>query len=135
LLFDYQNTVLKAAQEVEDEITGFLREQEAAAFSQSAVNAARTSVKIALVRYREGAVDYQRVLDSERSLLQSQNNLARTRSAAATNLVALYKALGGGWELRQGLPVVADSTRIEMEKRTNWGKILSKPPATSQNRR
>ena len=64
------------------------------------------------------------MLDAQRALLQSQNSLARTRSAIATNLIALYKALGGGWELRQGQPVVTDSTATEMQKRTNWGELL-----------
>ena len=61
------------------------------------------------MQYREGAVDYQRVLDAQRSLLQQQNSLAQTRSSVATNLIALYKALGGGWELRQGEPVVPEA--------------------------
>ncbi|MGZ4401645.1 MAG: efflux transporter outer membrane subunit, partial [Gaiellaceae bacterium] len=132
LLVDYQNTVLKAAQEVEDGISGLLREQEAAVFAQNAVAAAQTSVKLALVQYREGANDYQRVLDAERSLLGSENGLARIRSAATTNLIALYKALGGGWEVRQGQPIVTDGNRVEMQKRTNWGSYFSKPPPQPQ---
>ncbi len=132
LLVDYQSTVLRAAQEVEDGITGFLREQEAAAFAQNAVNAAETAVKIALTQYREGATDYQRVVDTQRSLLDSQNNAARMRSASTTNLIALYKALGGGWELRQGQPIVPDSMRVEMQKRTNWGGFFKQPPPPRQ---
>jgi len=83
------------------------------------------------VQYREGAVDYQRVLDAQRSLLQAENELTQTRSSIATNRIALYKALGGGWELRAGQPVIPDSTQAEMQKRTNWGKNLSTPPAPS----
>jgi NodT family efflux transporter outer membrane factor (OMF) lipoprotein len=128
LLFDYQNVVLRAQQEVEDGIAGFLREQEAAVFAQNAVSAAQESVRLSIVQYREGAVDYQRVNDSQRSLLQSQDSLVRIQSAVATNLVALYKALGGGWELRQGIPFVDDSTRGEMQKRTNWGHYFARPP-------
>jgi outer membrane protein TolC len=131
-LVTYQNTVLKAAQEVEDNVAGFLREQESTAFGENAVVAARDSVHIALVQYREGAVDYQRVLDTQRVLLQTEQSLARTRSAVATNLIALYKALGGGWELRDGQPVVADRNRIEMQKRTNWGGYFSQPPVGPQ---
>jgi NodT family efflux transporter outer membrane factor (OMF) lipoprotein len=128
-LFHYQNTVLRAAQEVEDGIVGFLKEQEAAVFAENAVNAAQTSVKLAMIQYREGAVDFQRVLDAERSLLVSQTGLARTRSSVATNLIALYKALGGGWQSRQGEPIVSDGVKAEMQKRTNWGSYFSEPPA------
>jgi NodT family efflux transporter outer membrane factor (OMF) lipoprotein len=128
LLVQYQNTVLLAAQEVEDGLAGFLRSQEAVVFQQNAVTAAQRSVELALKQYREGAVDFQRVVDTQRSLLQEQITLARTRSSVATNLIALYKALGGGWELRQGQPVVPEATRVEMQQRTNWSDYLTKPP-------
>jgi NodT family efflux transporter outer membrane factor (OMF) lipoprotein len=127
LLVNYQNTVLNAAQEVEDAMTGFLKAQEAKVFEQNSVNAAQRSVEIALIQYREGAVDYQRVLDTQRALLQEEIRLADTRSSIATNLIALYKALGGGWELRQGQPIVAENTRAEMQKRTDWGSFLPPP--------
>ena len=107
---------------------GFLRQQDAAAFEQNAVTAAESSVRLALVQYREGAVDYQRVLDTQRELLSSQNRLAGTRSEAVTHLIALYKALGGGWELRQGDPVVPGAIQHEMQDRTNWNGYFAKPP-------
>ncbi|RKG93135.1 efflux transporter outer membrane subunit [Corallococcus terminator] len=127
LLVNYRNTVLKAAQEVADALTGYVNAQKAMAFQQAAVKAAQRSVELAVVQYREGAVDYQRVLDAQRSLLQQQNNLVQTNSSIATNLVALYKALGGGWEVRRDQPVVPEPMQSEMEKRTDWGDMLSKP--------
>ena len=127
LLVNYRNAVLKAAQEVEDAMIGFLNDERAVAFQQGAVKAAQRSVEIALVQYREGAVDFQRVLDAQRSLLQEQNSLAQTSSGVATNLVALYKALGGGWELRQGQQFIPEQMQNEMKDRTNWGDMLSQP--------
>ncbi|WP_227027191.1 efflux transporter outer membrane subunit [Corallococcus soli] len=127
LLVNYRNTVLKAGQEVADALTGYVNAQKAMAFQQAAVKAAQRSVELAVVQYREGAVDYQRVLDAQRSLLQQQNNLVQTNSSIATNLVALYKALGGGWEVRRDQPVVPEPMQGEMEKRTDWGDMLSKP--------
>jgi hypothetical protein len=104
-------------------------------FEQAAVAAAGRSVEISLAQYREGAVDYQRVLDAERSLLQQQDSLAETTSSTATDAIALYKALGGGWEVRQGEPVVPTETQREMKQRTNWGDLLSQPraPQTTEN--
>jgi NodT family efflux transporter outer membrane factor (OMF) lipoprotein len=125
LLTDYVNTVLKAAQEVEDGMVGYLKESDSTVFAQNAVTAAQTAVRISLVQYREGAVDFQRVLDSQRSLLEAQNSLTNTRSSAATYLIALYKALGGGWQLREGDNVVTESAKSEMQNRTNWGGYLS----------
>jgi NodT family efflux transporter outer membrane factor (OMF) lipoprotein len=127
LLVGYQSTVLRAAQEVEDGLTAFLGAQEAAAFAQKASTAAARSVQLASIQYREGAVDFQRVLDAQRSLLQEQNALVTARASIATNLIAAFKALGGGWEIRRGQPYVPDSVRIEMQDRTNWGDYFSVP--------
>lgn len=127
---NYQDTVLKAAQEVEDSMTGFLRAQEAAVSEQNSVAAAKRSVEIAMTQYKEGAVDYQRVIDGQRSLLQEQNSLAQTQSSIATYLIATYKALGGGWEMHLGQPYVPETMQTEMQKRTNWGKLLPAKPAS-----
>jgi NodT family efflux transporter outer membrane factor (OMF) lipoprotein len=128
LLVQYQSSVLLAAQEVEDGMVGFLKAQEATVSQQNAANSAQRAVDLSMVQYREGAVDFQRVLDAQRSLLQEQNALAQTRSSATTNLIALYKALGGGWEISVGQPVVSDSTQIEMQHRTNWGNYFDHSP-------
>ncbi len=130
-LVEYVNTVIKAAQEVEDALVGYIKERDAAISQTNAVNAAQSAVQLALVQYREGAIDYQRVLDSQRVLLEAQNRLTDMRSSAVTNLIALYKALGGGWEIRSGDPVVTEAARREMEDRTNWGGYMSGPQRPS----
>jgi NodT family efflux transporter outer membrane factor (OMF) lipoprotein len=135
LLVAYQHSVLKAAQEVEDGLAGYLRAREATVFAQNAASSAQRSVDIALVQYREGAVDYQRVLDAQRSLLQEQNTLASTQSSVATSLIALYKALGGGWETRNGQALIPQEMQDEMKHRTNWGNYFEKPqPSTTSKR-
>jgi NodT family efflux transporter outer membrane factor (OMF) lipoprotein len=126
-LVDYMNTVLKAAQEVEDALAGFLNSQQAVVFKERAVAAASRSVEISMVQYREGAVDYQRVLDAQQAQLEQQNSLAETRSDIAVNLIALYKALGGGWEVREGQPVVRENAERQMKERTDWGDLLTEP--------
>jgi NodT family efflux transporter outer membrane factor (OMF) lipoprotein len=133
LLVSYHNVVLKAAQEVEDAMAGFINARDALVFADRAVTSAQRAVQLSLTEYREGAADYQRVLDAQRALLQQDNNLAQTRSTVITSLVALYKALGGGWESRQGQPVLTDRSREEMKERTNWGDLLSKPSAPETN--
>lgn len=129
VLVTYQNSVLKASQEVEDGIVGFLKSLEATTAQQDAVTAARRSVELASIQYLDGAVDFQRVLDAERSQLQEENNLVRLRSSVATNAISLYKALGGGWEGSVGQPFVTPGTSTIMQKRTNWGDLLSTQPA------
>jgi NodT family efflux transporter outer membrane factor (OMF) lipoprotein len=129
LLVGFQNTVLEAAREVEDGAIGFLKAREATAFQENAAAAAQHSVELAFIQYREGAVDFQRVLDAARSQLLEENNLARARSTVATNLISLYKALGGGWEMRASEPIVPEYIRQEMEERTDWGDYFSEEPA------
>lgn len=131
VLVTYQNSVLKASQEVEDGIVGFVKALEATTAQQEAVTAARRSVELASIQYLDGAVDFQRVLDAERSQLQEENNLVRLRSSVATNAISLYKALGGGWEASVGQPFVTPAISTEMQKRTNWGDLFSTQPAIS----
>ena len=128
-LVNYQDTVLRAGQEAEDALAAFLRSQEAEVFARNAADAAQQSVDLSFVQYREGAVDFQRVLDAQRSLLQEENTLAGISSSVTTNLIALYKALGGGWEMQQNEPYINESIRNEMQRRTNWGEYFSETPS------
>ena len=129
LLVEYKNVVLKAAQEVEDALVEFLNSQEAVGYGESSVKSAERSVEISIAAYQQGAVDYQRVLDAQRSLLAQENALTQARSSVATGFIAVYKALGGGWELGEGQPVVPEATQREMKERTHWGDLLSEPRA------
>jgi len=132
LAVNYQNTVLRAAQEVEDAMVGFLRTQEETQFLSSSVLAYKRSVDLSLLQYREGLVDYQRVLDTQRFLTRSQENYVARKGDIVISLVAMYKALGGGWQIREGKDFVPEEIRVEMAQRTDWGELLSlekqKPP-------
>jgi hypothetical protein len=65
------------------------------------------------------------VLDAQQNLAQQQDNLMATTGDVGLNLISLYKALGGGWEMRAGQDFVPGDIKAEMEKRTNWGDLLS----------
>jgi len=124
LAVDYQNTVLRAYQEVEDSVVAYLREQDRVAFLAESVKASRRSVDLSLAQYREGAADYQRVLDSQSTLVNAQNNLARSQGDVSLNLISTFKALGGGWQIREGKDFVPAVLKQAMEERTNWGDLL-----------
>ena len=62
-----------------------------------AVSANRIAVDLSLKLYTAGQSDFLNVLNAQRSLLQSESELSRSNLALATDLIALYKALGGGW--------------------------------------
>ena len=125
LVVSYENTVLRAAQEVEDAMVAFLRSQEEVQLLSDSVQAAKRSVDLSMIQYREGLVDYQRVLDTQRFQTQEEDLLTSTAGDVALNLVAIYKALGGGWQIREGKDFVPEETKEEMKTRTDWGKLLS----------
>jgi NodT family efflux transporter outer membrane factor (OMF) lipoprotein len=124
LLLAYQNTVLRAQQEVEDSLVAFLKSQVQAAFLAESAAAAQRSVDLAIIQYREGITDFTTVLTAQQSLLTQQDNLAATMGNIALNLVGVYRALGGGWEIREGQPLVPPAIQEVMRERTNWGKLL-----------
>ena len=129
-IFGYQETVLRAQQEVEDGLTGFLQSQKRLVSLEEAAAAAKRSAELALIQYREGATDYTTVLTAQAALLTQQDSLATGQGDVPQGLIAVYRALGGGWEIREGqrfLP--ADVTQV-MGNRTNWGGLLE--PAAVQ---
>jgi NodT family efflux transporter outer membrane factor (OMF) lipoprotein len=125
LVVNYQNTVLNAYREVEDAMVGFLRSKEQVAYLGDSVKASERSVDLSLIQYREGVADYQRVLDTQRFLTQEQDLYTAVNGEVALNLIAMYKALGGGWQIREGKGFVNEETKEKMQERTNWGKMLS----------
>ncbi len=124
LTVNYENTVLKAAREAEDAMAAFLRSQEEAEYLLDSVMASKRSVDLSMLQYREGLTDFQRVLDTLRFLSQQQDQYVATSGSVGINLVAMYKALGGGWQIRVGKDFVPEKTREEMRKRTDWGNLL-----------
>ena len=125
LLITYQNTVLSAQQDVEDNLVAFLRTQEQAKFLEESADAALNSLNLAVIQYREGITDFTTVLTAQQSLLSAQDSLASALGNISGSLVGVYRALGGGWEIREGQDFVPAATREAMEKRTNWGKLLT----------
>lgn len=124
LVVNYENTVLRAFQEVEDALVGFLRSQEEEKILQDGVKASQRSVDLSLLQYREGLVDYQRVLDTQRFLADQSDILTATSGDVVLNLISLYKAMGGGWQIRAGKDFVSTKTAEEMRDRTDWGGLL-----------
>jgi NodT family efflux transporter outer membrane factor (OMF) lipoprotein len=123
-VLSYQNTVLQAQQEVEDALASFLGAQASVALLVEAAAAARRSVDLATIEYREGAADYTTVLTAQQNLLEQQDQLAVTRGSVAQALISLYRALGGGWQARVGEGFVRADIRDAMAERTDWGGLL-----------
>ena len=93
----YRKTVLTALQEVEDAMIASTNARKRHIALADAVRANRGAVEISLKLYTNGQIEFINVLNAQRSLLQSQSDFTQNKLALATNLITLYKALGGGW--------------------------------------
>jgi NodT family efflux transporter outer membrane factor (OMF) lipoprotein len=127
-LVDYQNTVLNAQQEVENGISTFLLSRSQAEYLHRSVVAANGALHIATLEYQQGTRDFTTVLTAEQNLYQAENNLAMATGNISTGLVSVFRALGGGWQIRDGNGFLNAATTEEMRSRTNWGQLL--PPAS-----
>lgn len=93
----YEKAVLTALSDVESSLIAYIKEQERNRSLVVAVNANQRAFDIGEELYSKGLVDFLNVLDSQRALYTSQDALAQSTSTITTNLVALFKSLGGGW--------------------------------------
>jgi len=131
LLVDYQNAVLTAQKEVEDGLASFLQGREQVEDLRRSVAAADAALGLAVTQWNLGTRDFTTVLTAEQNLYTAQNNLAAAEGGVSTGLAAVYRALGGGWQIRAENEFVPAVTAEEMRNRTNWGELLP-PQGTPQ---
>jgi NodT family efflux transporter outer membrane factor (OMF) lipoprotein len=124
LVAAYQLTVLAAAREVDDALISFLSAQEEARLKGDSSAAAVRAVELALILYRDGVTDYTTVLDTQRVQLLQQDAYIAAKGKIGLQLIAAYKALGGGWQIRKDNDFIPAQTKQEMQDRTNWGELL-----------
>ncbi len=123
-LLNYINVVLKAQSEVQDNMTTFVESKLAKEYLSQANRAAIMTLKLAMIRYKEGETDFTPVLYAEQQQLRVQSSLINVEGDIPQALVALYRSLGGGWEIRCGHDVIPERMKREMAARTNWGNLL-----------
>jgi outer membrane protein TolC len=100
-LAQYYQTVLMSLEDVENALVAYGKEHERRGTLAEAVQSSRRSVELSTQLYTKGLGEFLNVIDSERSLYQAEDELAQSERSVSINLVALYKALGGGWESAQ----------------------------------
>ena len=103
-IIGYENSVLAAHREVEDAMVQFLRSKQRTAELRKSAEASAKSVELVRIQYKEGATDFGRVFVLEANLVQAQDNLIASQADIAIALTSVYKALGGGWQLRCDVP-------------------------------
>lgn len=99
LVENYRRSILAALSEVEGALASGGRTQAQEALQAQVVEQARTALRLAEVRYRQGADDLLSLLDAQRTLFQAEDQLAQVRLARLQASVSLYKSLGGGWKM------------------------------------
>jgi NodT family efflux transporter outer membrane factor (OMF) lipoprotein len=130
LLVVYENSVLNAAREVEDGLVRFTNAGERVTHLTTSVVASRRAVDLATTQYKDGIISYTLVLDSQQFLSLNEDQLTAARGDVVRSLIATYKALGGGWQLREGHDFISDELKNTMTERTNWGEFME--PAAIQ---
>jgi len=98
MLEQYQQTILNAFREVADLLVAIQTRTEQRDRQREQVKAAQTALELAQIRYREGLVNYLDVLDAQRTVLDAETRLVQTERARLTDMVSLFKGLGGGWD-------------------------------------
>lgn len=108
-LIAYESAVLTALEEVENAMGAYAQAQHKSRSLAEAVKAAEAAAELAQIKYRAGVSDFTTVLETERSLLSYRDQLLQSDGTVVTNLIKLYKALGGGWTL---LAPAAEKTAV-----------------------
>ena len=128
LLVDYQNTVLVAQGDVENTIVAYLNSHEQLEAYRMAAAASQRSVDVATIQYQEGSITFNTLISTLAANTQQQDLLSSTQGSVATSLVQVYKALGGGWEIRNGqdpVDLLPEPMKAEMRERTGaWEGVL-----------
>ncbi|HOP40873.1 MAG TPA: efflux transporter outer membrane subunit, partial [Geobacteraceae bacterium] len=115
----YEAAVLNALEEVENALVAYAEEQNRLNSLNEAVQAAQSAVELSMNKYQAGMIDFTTLLDAQRSLLSYQNQLVQSNGTVASNLVRLYKVLGGGWEAS----TVGTNTELKYQGDEDEGKI------------
>jgi len=126
-LTHYNQAALRAVQEVSNAIEGYRFTLEEEKLRLDTVQASVRAFSISMTQYQDGLVSYQRLLSTVEKMTRNEDLYAQSKAAIAKQVIALYKALGGGWQMRSGRPFVAEAIRQQMGERTDWGKYLTPP--------
>jgi outer membrane protein TolC len=112
----YQSTVLNALEEVENALVSYSQEQERRDRLNDAVAHSQLAVDLATEQYKAGLVDFLSVLDAQRDLYANEDQLVQSQTSVTTNLVGLYRALGGGWNLGRTVGVANSSKSVTISR-------------------
>ena len=120
----YKETALQAAREVEDSMVALEGARHQDDLLRQTVDTALRSTEVAQLRFNEGFADYQRVLSAQQALFAQQSRFVSNKSKVVGSYIALYLALGGGWQVRYESELFDAETREALSERTDWGDLI-----------
>jgi len=123
-LVNYNKKVLQAVSEVSNALNGYTLTKKQLELNKKTIEASIRAFDISMLQYNNGMVDYQRLLSTVEKLIKNEDAYALNKGNIATQIVLLYKALGGGWQLRGDNSFVNSKDVKEMSKRTDWEEYL-----------
>ena len=127
LIEQYQNLVLQAAKEVDDAAYSLLKTSEQKKIVDLSFKASQRALDLANIRYREGYSDFQRVLDAQRAMFNQAERQLLTQATYIGSTISLYKSMGGGWTKMSVDQMLSTQLKENMQKRTDWGDLLTAP--------
>ncbi len=133
-LTNYNLSVLEAVREVTDAMDSYRYSVDKSRYDSNAVKASIRAFNISATQYNNGLVTYQRLLSTVEKMTLREDVYAQTRGNIANQVVALYKALGGGWEPLSGQPIVKPEIVEQMRSRTDWGEYLEPTTIVGEDR-
>lgn len=123
-LTNYNKKVLLAVQEVSNALNGYTYTKQQLEFNEQAIEATVKAFSISVTQYNDGLVGYQRLLTSVQNLTRNEDQYAQIQGNIATQVIALYKALGGGWQMGRGKAYVNETDVKQMQERSDWGEYF-----------
>lgn len=132
-LIQYEYTVQQALEEVHDALASFVTQQDRERSLEAAVKANEEAAELSASLYRNGMTDFTSVLDAERQLYRSQEDLVQSQTTVTTSVIALYKALGGGWQTEEDTSVATPATQPSPQKNPPQAARVGASQPSSQN--
>jgi len=123
-LVNYNKSVLSAVSEVSNALDGYIYTQKQQVEINKAVDATVRAFNISVVQYNDGLVSYQRLLTTVEKLTSTQDRYATINGTLSLQTIALYKALGGGWQISKGKSYLSEETVARMKETVDWDKYL-----------
>ncbi|MGR5218704.1 efflux transporter outer membrane subunit [Vibrio parahaemolyticus] len=123
-LTNYNKKVLQAVQEVTNALEAYELYQQQKALRLKSVNASVRAFNISLTQYENGQISFERLLNSVEKMTRSEDSYAQIKGNVANQVVALYKSLGGGWQINTGKAFLSPDQAEQMKQRTDWSDQL-----------